>query len=234
MATANQVLCSYFGKLFDIRNPVILAQGKKRGFLGDEMYRYDANNYLVLTVPLPFECETEAAPHEPLLGISIQIDPQMIAEMLLELQELFPPLAPASEVPRGIFSTPLDPAMSSAALRLLQCLSDETDTRILGPSLVREITYRVLRGRQGAALVALAGRHTHFGQIARVLRRIHSDFRSNLSVEEMASEASMGVSTFHQHFKMVTTSSPLQYVKTIAEDPSSSGTRRNNYREHWR
>jgi AraC-like DNA-binding protein len=193
---------------------VILAQGRKRGFLGGETYRYDASNYLVLTVPLPFECETEASPEQPLLGLSIRLEPQTIAEMLLELPESVPAPSSPNDVSRGIFSTALDPAMAGATLRLLQCLSDEADARVLGPSIVREITYRVLRGRQGAALVALAGRHTHFGQIARVLRRIHSDFHSNLGVEEMAAEANMSVSAFHQHFKTVTTRSPLQYVKT--------------------
>src|SRR5689334_12758051 len=47
---------------------VIIGQGRKRGYLGDQTYTYDAHNYLVLSVPLPFECETEANPEEPLLG----------------------------------------------------------------------------------------------------------------------------------------------------------------------
>ncbi|MBV6330384.1 UNVERIFIED_CONTAM: AraC family transcriptional regulator, partial [Pseudomonas aeruginosa] len=39
----------------------ILAQGQKIGFLGGETYRYDAERYLVMSVPLPFECETHAS-----------------------------------------------------------------------------------------------------------------------------------------------------------------------------
>ena len=37
---------------------VIVCQGRKRGFLGDQVFQYDAQQYLVLSVPLPFECET--------------------------------------------------------------------------------------------------------------------------------------------------------------------------------
>ena len=46
---------------------LVVGQGRKRGYLGDEVYHYDAFNYLVLSVPLPAECETEASPEEPLL-----------------------------------------------------------------------------------------------------------------------------------------------------------------------
>src|ERR1035437_4416603 len=51
---------------------VIVGQGRKRGYLGDRVYTYDAHNYLVLSVPLPFECETEASPEEPMLAVSIR------------------------------------------------------------------------------------------------------------------------------------------------------------------
>ena len=36
---------------------VIVGQGRKRAYLGDEVYGYDPYNYLVLSVPLPAECE---------------------------------------------------------------------------------------------------------------------------------------------------------------------------------
>ncbi|NKJ48319.1 AraC family transcriptional regulator, partial [Burkholderia sp. SG-MS1] len=53
---------------------VIVCQGRKRGFLGDQVFQYDAQQYLVLSVPLPFECETEASVEKPFLAISIRVD----------------------------------------------------------------------------------------------------------------------------------------------------------------
>jgi len=47
---------------------VIIAQGRKTGRLGGKTFVYDPNNYLVLAVPLPFECETRGTPAEPLLA----------------------------------------------------------------------------------------------------------------------------------------------------------------------
>src|SRR5271169_4555041 len=64
---------------------IIIAQGRKRGFLGGQVYTYDPKNYLVLSVPLPFECETEGSPENPLLGLSVRVEPATIAELLLEM-----------------------------------------------------------------------------------------------------------------------------------------------------
>jgi AraC-like DNA-binding protein len=61
----------------------------------------------------------------------------------------------------------------------------------------------------------MAARNDHFMRIARVLQVIHSDFARPLSTEEMAKQARMSVSTFHQNFKAVTATSPLQYLKNI-------------------
>ena len=47
----------------------IVARGRKIGFIGDRRLTYDANNYLVLAAPLPFECQTEAGPDGPMLDL---------------------------------------------------------------------------------------------------------------------------------------------------------------------
>src|SRR5512135_127063 len=152
---------------------LIVGQGRKRAFLGGEVYRYDAYNYLVLSVPLPAECETEASHEEPLLLLAVNIEPTMLGEMMLEMDE---PLLPAGPTPRGISSTPMSEELAGAVIRLLECLKSPLDSRILGRQTVREIVYRVLQGEQGGALRALASRDDHFARIARVLRHIHSDF----------------------------------------------------------
>jgi AraC-like DNA-binding protein len=201
------------------RNPVvyepgivIIAQGRKRGFLGGQVYTYDPKNYLVLSVPLPFECETHGTPEKPLLGLAVRVEPATIAELLLEMDDV-----PASRLalPRGIYATPLNEGLCDAATRLLECLRSPADARILGPHIVREITYRVLCGPQGDALRVLAARHSNFGQIARALRRMHTDYSGALDIETLARESGMSVSTFHHSFKAVTSSSPLQYLKAV-------------------
>ncbi len=193
---------------------VIVAQGRKRGYLGSEVFTYDAEHYLVLSVPLPFECEVEASVEEPMLGLSIRVEPALVADLLVAMHGAIPGV-PTAEVPRGIYATPLDAGLRDAATRLAACLASEADARILGPGLVREITYRVLRGERSATLRALAAQDGHFGQIARALRRIHADYAQALRVEDLARHAGMSVSNFHLKFKAATSTPPLDYVKTI-------------------
>ena len=189
---------------------MIVCQGRKRGFLGDHVFVYDAQQYLVLSVPLPFECETEASPEKPILAISIRVDLTTVAELLMALDD---PRRPVSE-PSGIYATPLDATLSNAVLRLLEALAQPYEARILGPSIVREICYRVLMGEQGDAIRAALSHQHHFARIAKALRRIHTDYHGDLDVETLASEAGMSMAVFHAHFKAVTSTSPMQYVKT--------------------
>jgi AraC-like DNA-binding protein len=191
---------------------VIVAQGRKHGFVGDQSFIYDANNYLVLSVPLPFECETQASPTSPMLAIKIGVDPTVIAELMLEMEDTRPP---SGDVLSGVAATPLTEDLLNATIRLLECLSSPTEARILGPQIIREITFRVLCGEHGDSLKALVTRRSKFAQIAKTLRRIHIDFNGKLDVESLAEEADMSVSAFHHNFKIVTSTAPLQYIKSV-------------------
>lgn len=192
---------------------VIIAQGRKMGFVGDHSFVYDANNYLVLSVPLPFECETIASKDEPLLGLKILVEPSTIAELLIEMDN--DQSKDEADVLNGFVATALDGQLLDAAERLLKALSVPTEARILGPQIVREIIYRVLCGEQAAALKALVTRRSKFAQIAKTLRRIHTEFANRLDVESLADEADMSVSAFHHNFKVVTSTAPLQYIKSV-------------------
>ncbi|MEN6357134.1 MAG: AraC family transcriptional regulator [Armatimonadota bacterium] len=201
------------------RNPVvyepsivIIAQGHKTGYLGNEVYRYDPYNYLVLSVPLPFECETSGTPEEPLLGVMISVDVTTDSELLLDMDDN---ASLSGSMPRGIYSTPLTNEMLCATERLLESMQNPLDGRMLGPQIVREIIYRVLCGEQGGALRLLAARHSRFSQIAKVMKRMHTEYGSELDISTLASEANMSVSSFHSNFKAVTAVSPLQYLKSI-------------------
>ncbi len=192
---------------------VIVGQGRKKGYLGDEAYTYDACNYLVLSVPLPLECETvEASSEKPALSISIRVTLSALGELLTEMDD---DIGRDKVAPRGIYSTLLDDELIDAVIRLLECLRRPMDSRILGTQIVREIIYRVLAGERGGALRAMANRHSHFNQIAKVLKRIHLEYANPLDIDTLAGEANMSVSTFYHNFKAVTAVSPLQYLKSV-------------------
>lgn len=190
---------------------VIVCQGRKLGFLGEEVYVYDAQHYLILSVPLPFSTETEASESEPMLAVTLRLD-------LIELTDLILVIDRSGRhqqgTPLGIVSTPLQGDLAEATLRLLQALSSPLDAEILGPAIVREICYRVLIGERGAAMRAALAHQGRFGRVAKALRRIHTDYAQSLDVSSLAEEAGMSVPAFHVNFRTVTLTSPIQYIKS--------------------
>ncbi|RZI61974.1 MAG: AraC family transcriptional regulator [Rubrivivax sp.] len=192
---------------------VIVAQGAKVGYLGDKTFRYDADRYLLLTVPLPFECQTIASPAEPFVGVSIDIDTAVLQELLIELEDERLD-RPASLDSAGVNSAAFTEDVLCALERLFDAMHRPRDAKVLGRLILKEIIYHVLCGDSGAALQALANRHSHFAQVTKALQHIESHYARPLSVEHLAGLVNMSVSAFHHNFKAVTNTSPLQYVKS--------------------
>lgn len=190
----------------------IVVQGRKRGFHGGRTYVYDAQHFLALAVPLPFESETECSPEEPMLGLALRVDNPLTAELALAIDEA---QGPALQEPQTLVATRMDEGLSDATMRLCAALSSPLETRVLAPAILRELTYRVLTSDQGGSLRAALTQGGHFGRIAKALRRIHAQYHRSLDVATLASEANMSVPTFHSHFKAVTHTSPIQYIKSI-------------------
>jgi AraC-like DNA-binding protein len=194
----------------------IVAQGRKIGYLGNRSFPYDANNYLVTSVSTPFHCETLATPEAPVLGLHIDIDLPLLHELIAQLDREHPPAGRSgTALPCAIGPATLTPEMAEAVARLLTCLQSETESRILGPGLIREILFRALQGQQAPVLYALASHGGHFARVARALKLIQSGYAESLDVERLARQANMSTSAFHRAFKEVTSDSPLQYLKKI-------------------
>ncbi|GMG84600.1 AraC family transcriptional regulator [Paralimibaculum aggregatum] len=197
---------------------VIIGQGYKIGRLGAREFRYDPQTYLVVSVPMPFECETFATPEEPLMGVFIGIDRAMLGELVDLIDGTAPGAAGAAAGDPGWLGAEpvrLDPGMADAVERLLLAHGNPADARALGPGLAREVVYRALTGGHGAALRALARADTRAACIARAIGRIHTGFTGRLPVAELAEEAGLSVSAFHRAFKEVTAETPLQYLKKL-------------------
>lgn len=190
---------------------VIVVQGHKRGFLGDEVFVYDNQHYLVVSVPVPFTMETDASADEPLLAIYFRLDHAVAAELCIQIDER---RGASSAAPRGLYSSPMEDGLAASVLRLLEALANPPEGEVLGPALVREIYYRILSGAQGGSLRAALAQQGKFGMVARAIRMIHSRYRETLSIDELAKEAAMSAPTFHAHFRAMTGTSPMRYVQS--------------------
>ncbi|MGN8110705.1 AraC family transcriptional regulator N-terminal domain-containing protein [Paraburkholderia sp. 22098] len=191
---------------------VIVCQGRKRGYFGDQLYVYDEQHYLAVSVPVPFTMETDATPEHPLLAIYMHLDFKLAAELMAQIERHEMPNH--AQAPQSMMSSPMDEALRDSVLRFLEAMNRPLDAAVLGPELLRELYFRVLTGAQGSVMRAALGMNGQFGKIGKALRRIHSDYADALDLAELASEAGMSVPTFHTHFKAITRTSPMQYVKS--------------------
>lgn len=194
----------------------IVASGAKVGHLGDQSFHYDADNYLVVSVTMPFESESFPGEDEQLLGVYIDIDMGQLNDLIsqMDLQAEFSGMEDTG-YPLGIGPSAMDGDMKDAVTKLLKALRSEREARILAPGLVREIYYRALCGSQAQVLYSLARGKTSFAQVGRVISLMEGNYNEKLDVQQLADSAHMSVSAFHKAFKEITADSPLQYLKKI-------------------
>ncbi|MDB6049200.1 MAG: AraC family transcriptional regulator [Pseudomonas sp.] len=193
---------------------VIIAQGSKIAYLGKRTLEYGAGHYLIQALPVPFEYETYASPEEPLLGVSIDIDRIVLGELVLAMG-LVPGPSAQVQTPESMTSVVLDTEMRESVERLLRCLHDPQECRIMGRARLREVLYAALRGPQAGVLRALVEQHGQFARVAASLSHLHTHYAEPLSVDTLARCANMSASTFHEHFKRSTLLSPVQYLKRL-------------------
>jgi AraC-like DNA-binding protein len=191
----------------------IVVQGRKRAVLNDEVFHYDALNYLVVGVTLPGLGQVvEASPEHPYLSLRLNLDLEEIARLVLQLGDRGPQ-SPSAD--RGLFVARLDEPLLDAVLRLVKLLDTPEDIDVLGPVVQREIYYRMLRGELGSRLVDLAQSEGGSHRIVRAIEWLKQHYAAPLRIEALAEAVHMSPSALHHRFKAVTAMSPLQYQKHL-------------------
>ncbi|MDO6461183.1 AraC family transcriptional regulator [Granulosicoccaceae sp. 1_MG-2023] len=210
-ASKREPLCYRQGIIF-------MAQGTKRIYLDERVYEYNPDNYLVLTLPTPADCEALCRPGESLLSLVMDLDLTVLHEMVRVLDECRRQgreLQTAEPRSLSLFVSPVTADLSDSILRLARALTDPLDAGVLGQGLVREVLLHVLKGPDGASVIDLVRHNTHLARLEPVLQHVHTHYASTLDVEQLAALANMSTATFHRNFRRVTSMSPIQYIKRI-------------------
>jgi AraC-like DNA-binding protein len=192
---------------------IVVAQGSKQVNLGPTSFIYDESHFLLTAVDLPIVSWVAKASEEvPCLVLSLKLDMAMVRE-LLGHAEIHIAEAASDSPAMSIGET--TPEFVNACCRLLNLLDSPQDIPFLSGLIQREIIYRVLRGSVGARLRAVVTLGDQSHRTAKAISWIAANYAKPLRVEELARLASMGVSTLHHHFRMLTSMSPLQYQKQL-------------------
>jgi len=191
----------------------IVAQGAKTVIVGQEVYEYDASRMIVFSVALPVAAQiTQASRSEPYLGLKLDLDPHKIAELVLKV---YPRGLPPVQERTAVYVTPMDESIVSAATRLMDCLAQPVDVELLAPLVIDEILIRLLRSPIGVRIAQMGFAESSVHQVAKAISWLRENFSQPMKVEDLAELVHMSVSSFHEHFKSVTSMSPLHYQKVL-------------------
>lgn len=200
------------GLVYAISKPLVclVMQGGKHVTLGTQEFAFAAGDSLLITADVPTVSQiAEASAKAPYLSLVLELEASIIAELVEQMD--------AVPVDRyaPVQVEPTDAEAADAALRIMRLLDRPTAVPVLHPQLVREFHYWLLCGRHGAATRRLGWPDSQARRVARAVAVLRSEFAQPLPVERLAAVAGMSPSSFHQHFRNVTSLSPLQFQKQL-------------------
>jgi hypothetical protein len=184
----------------------IIAQGAKTVIVGRDRYEYDPTRMLVYSVALPVAAQvTQASPSEPYLALRLDLDPLKVSEMVLKV---YPNGLPSIQQRKAVYMAPIDASLVNAANRLMECLGHPGDVELLAPLVVEEILIRLLRSSIGPRVAQMGFAESSVHRLAKAISWLRANFSQPMKVEELAELVNMSASSFHEHFRSVTSMSP--------------------------
>lgn len=193
-----------------VYDPVLclILQGRKQVWLGDQRLSLGAGECLLVSHDLPVRSRITRAPY---LAVVMEIDIAVVRALYDQVDE-----AVLESVPPSAASTHrAEPELIDALCRYLEVAGSRRDQKVLGPLIAKEIHYRLLVAPYGGMLRRLIRHDSIASAVARAIRHIRADLRSPIAIPELAQHVGMSTSSFHKHFKTVTSTTPLQYQKEL-------------------
>lgn len=200
------------GLVHAVSKPLVclVVQGSKHVTMGTQGFAFSAGDSLLITADVPTVSQiTRASVAAPYLSLVFELDLAIIAALGAEMgTERVADSAP-------VRVDPTDAEVADAASRLMRLLDRPSAVPVLKAQLIREMHYWLLVGRHGSAIRRLGWPDGHVQRVARAVSVLRAEFGKPLRVERLAAEAGMSPSSFHQHFRAVTSLSPLQFQKHL-------------------
>jgi len=197
-----------------VYNPVIclILQGKKEMSVGERFVSLAKGDALLVSHDLPVTSKiTAASPENPYRALIFSLDMGILRSLYEQVGA-----AVSDEVrAASLCASQADPAWIEPMVRYLELMDAPLDAEVLGPMILKEIHFRLLLSPIGGMLRNLLSVDSQASRIAKSIQQIRAKFREPLVVGELAQVAGMSPSTFHQHFKSVTGTTPLQYQKDL-------------------
>lgn len=191
----------------------VVFKGAKEIMFGGSKLNYTEMECLIVNVEVPAigrmigaTCET------PYIGMTLDFDAAILREVIEQLPH--PPVTAGSATP-SLFVGKVDDQLAECLTRLVRLMANPPAIPVIFPAMMREIHYWLLTGPYGAEIAKLVLRDNHAERIAKAVQFLRDNFDKPLRIEQLAEVATMSPSSFHQHFKIMTSMTPVQYQKQL-------------------
>jgi AraC-like DNA-binding protein len=186
----------------------LILQGRKQVSVGEHTSSFGPGECLLVSHDLPVSSRITKAPY---LALVLAVDVATVRKLYDEVAES----ALEGERARAAETQRADPELLDALHRYLALARSPADAKVLGPLVSKEIHYRLLTAPFGGMLRSLIRHDSDASAIARAIGHIRGDIRAPVAIPELAGRVGMSVSSFHKHFKAITSTTPLQYQKEL-------------------
>ncbi|MEQ1942586.1 AraC family transcriptional regulator [Mesorhizobium sp. VNQ89] len=188
----------------------LVVQGAKHVAMGASEFRFSAGDSLLIAADVPTVSQiTRASIAAPYYSLVLELDPAIIGALSMQMKAV----AASDDAPVRV--SPTEEELADVAVRLMRLLDRPSSLPILQEQLLREAHYWLLAGQHGNAIRRLGLPDGNVQRIGRAIALLRAEYAQVLPVERLAAIAGMSISSFHQHFRAITTLSPLQFQKQL-------------------
>lgn len=190
----------------------LILQGSKKVAVGAREIEFGVGESLIVSHDVPVVSRiTLASKDKPYLALVLGIDLNIIRSLYEEFGES----AMLMDGSRSIEVDQVGDDLLDPLYRLVNASQNKIDSLVLFSQILREVHFRLLQARYGGMLRELLRVDSQASNISKAISIIRNQFMNTLSVPDLAKSVGMSTSSFHQHFKSITESTPLQYQKDL-------------------
>ena len=190
----------------------LILQGAKQTVIDGRTLDLRKGDSVLVSHHVPVHARiTEASRATPYIALIIRIDMKVVRGLHAQIAHL----GHQGEAAFSVSSTQADDALLEVIRRVLSVVSNPVDSALLADSVHQEMHLRLLQLPHATMLRELATKDSGAAAVARAIDFVRKNYAQTLAVSEIAEIAGMSESAFHQKFRHITGTTPLQYIKSL-------------------
>ena len=190
----------------------LILQGSKEITIGGRTIWADKGDLMIVSHDVPVSTRiANASSAEPYMALVMTADLDIIRSLNAQMGDLIQSTSSGFSLDSSRAGDDLLDVLG----RYLDLMTKPKEREVLEPLILREIHFRVLMAPNGKMLRQFLSRDSHASRISKAITHMRSNFTKAESVAQLSRLVGMSQSSFHEHFKAITGTTPLQYQKDL-------------------